>query len=683
MRSMSSAGRDGTFSEVPTSASTSGRPPTSPQRSTTPPSSIAEEVVDAELREKLKLVFGAKTGLHANMAILPSLDEIELPDDKVRLVILERPSHDLPAPFVDWWTNHCERPNQILVLTVDNNAVGTLRATARQMKAISIVEKAVLQRTGKDSTQFREVETIAARSANQFTSAVRESFKTVVFPVAKGHRAADLKMEFKENNYDGEQQIVTVLAERGKFIPSAEIDGKIDTLRSYAEDDLFDADAVPHIELKRKAGARTSWYWLPAGGLEHLVKTCVSRKLWRARRAGLQEVRPHHLRQRTPGNCRRCPCARDVHPERYLGGRGRHLRFGHRRPGPGPLRKDVWTAVLRPVQTRSGFWRWIRPAKLQTGPAFHWQAPIDIRPVLTSASAGVKLLVSVMPRSTKVLATFDGTPPKEGREVGAETQVPAGTEMIRLVGKVGDRYGQELSVTVQRPKTTGGDQPKSKPGLQDNQPVFVNYMIKSKSTPQAYEMIEAMKAASGAVIKGGRIEVTGTSEQDFLAATFGDSIALDSNTIETLVKTLARKAGTSDPRSRCRSTPCGSAPGGISRISPTSSPSTSTKSTGPRARRIGPTVLCTEIPMSGFDCEDHYVEHCYSADPENHERYCDDLRSFRRTCSTHGGGARARGRAAGGDRKVEVGHDLRRTPSRIQSASQGRAQEVGAVVRGQ
>ena len=26
-------------------------------------------------------------------------------------------------------------------------------------------------------------------------------------------------MEFKDNNYDGEQQIMTVLAERGKFIP--------------------------------------------------------------------------------------------------------------------------------------------------------------------------------------------------------------------------------------------------------------------------------------------------------------------------------------------------------------------------------------------------------------------------------------------------------------------------------
>jgi hypothetical protein len=185
--------------------------------------------------------------------------------------------------------------------------------------------------------------------------------------------------------------------------------------------------------------------------------------------------------------------------------------------------------------------------KAATGSAYQWQAPIDIKPVLTSASSGVKLNISVMPRSAKVLATFDGSPPREGKEIGEETKVPAGTEMVRLVGKVGDRYGQDLSITVHRPKSGGGEPPNQKPDLQDNLPVFMNYMMESKSTPQAYEMIEAMKAANGALVKGGRIEVTGMSEQDFLAATFGDSIAMDCETIETLVKTLTGKAGTLDP----------------------------------------------------------------------------------------------------------------------------------------
>jgi hypothetical protein len=512
--------------------------------------SLAEEVVDAELRDKLKVVFAAKTGqlYDSDMAILPSLDEITTPGDKIRLVVLERPSHDLPPAFVDWWTNHCERPNQILVLSVDRNAVGTLRAAARQMKAISIVEKAVLQRTGKDSTQFREVETIIARTANQFTSAVRDAFKTVVFPVGKGHRAADLKMEFRDNNYDGERQIVTVLAERGKFISSADIDKKFDTLRSYAEEDLFDADAVPAAELKRKAGARTSWYWLPSGGLDHLIKTCVSRKLWREH-SGLI----YKTFERVTSVTARVEPAGDAHTRGTyilsLSSEEADAIYVSETGAPDPARSEKVSGRQYETAASSVWFLAVdSTGKAATGPAYQWHAPIDVKPTLTSSSSGVKLAVSVMPRSAVVLATFDGRPPREGSEIPPEKKVPPGTEMVRLVGKVDDRFGQDIAIPVQRPRrTSSGDQPPARPELQDRLPVFVNHMVESKSTPQAYEIIEAIKAATGSLVKGGRIEVIGGSEHDFLAATFGDTIALDSETIETLVRTLAGKAGTVDP----------------------------------------------------------------------------------------------------------------------------------------
>lgn len=357
-------------------------------------------------------------------------------------------------------------------------------------------------------------------------------------------------MEFKDNNYDGEQQIITVLTERGKFIPAAEIDGKIDTLRSYAEDDLFDADAVPLIELKRKAGARTSWYWLPSGGLDHLVKTCVARKLWK-QESGLV----YKTFERMTSVSARLEMAGDAHARgTYIlsvSSEDADVIYVSETGTPDPDRSEKMSG--RQYETGADavwFLAVDSTGKAATGPAYPWQAPIDIKPVLTSASSGVKLNVSVMPRSAKVLATFDGNPPREGKEIGEETKVPAGTEMIRLVGKVGDRYGQDLSIIVQRPKSGGGgggEPPNLKPELQDNLPVFMNYMMESKSTPQAYEMIEAMKAANGALVKGGRIEVTGMSEQDFLAATFGDSIAMDSETIELLVKTMTGKAGTLDP----------------------------------------------------------------------------------------------------------------------------------------
>jgi hypothetical protein len=355
-------------------------------------------------------------------------------------------------------------------------------------------------------------------------------------------------MEFKDNNYDGEQQIMTVLAERGKFISSADIDKKFDTLRSYAEDDLFDADAVPVAELKRKAGARTSWYWLPPGGLDHLIKTSIARKLWREH-GGLI----YKTFERVTSVTGRVESGGDAHARGTyilsLSSEEADTIYMSETGVPDPARSEKVSGRQYETAAASVWFLAVdSTGKAATGLAYQWHAPIDVKPTLTSSSSGVKLTVSAMPRSAVVLATFDGSSPRGGSEISAETMIPPETEMIRLVGRVGERYGQDISIVVQRPRRGGGgDPPPARPELQDNLPVFVNHTVESKSTPQAYEIIEAIKAATGSLVKGGRIEVIGGSEQDFLAATFGDTITLDSETIETLVKTLVGKAGTVDP----------------------------------------------------------------------------------------------------------------------------------------
>jgi hypothetical protein len=352
-------------------------------------------------------------------------------------------------------------------------------------------------------------------------------------------------MDVKDNNYDGEQQILNVLAERGKFVPAAEMDRKFDTLRAYAEEDLFDADAVPLSELKRKAGARTSWYWLPTGGLEHLIKTCVARKIWKEE-AGLiyrkfARVTSVTARVEPVGD----PHARGTYILTLTSEEADTIYVSEKGvPDPSSSERasgrqfetgttDVWFLAVDSTK------------KADTGPAYHWQAPIDVKPSLTSSSSGLKLNVTVMPRAAKVLATFDSGSPKSGQEIGSETKVPPKTEMIRLVGHIGERFGSEISIALKQGDKGGGTKPR--PELQDDMPVAVNCLVTSKSTPQAYEIIEALKAAPGAMAKGGRIEVNGSLEQDFLTLTFGDTIALGSEVLDPVVKLLAGKAGTLDP----------------------------------------------------------------------------------------------------------------------------------------
>ena len=244
---------------------------------------IADEQVDQTLRAKLEEVFKPRTGaLYPDrMAILPALDEIQLDDDRPTLVVLERPADNLPQDFVEWW-NRQDLQNRVLVLTADPNAVSTLRTSARRMRAIEKVEERIKVQHGSASTQMQELQGVKEREAAGFTSSLRETFKTIVFPTGKSLRKVDdFRMEFDRNDYSGEHQIIDTLTKRGKFIPTEEFDSKFETLRLDAEDVLFDADAVQQSSLRRNAAVRSGWFWLPRNGFDQLVRTSVQRGFWR------------------------------------------------------------------------------------------------------------------------------------------------------------------------------------------------------------------------------------------------------------------------------------------------------------------------------------------------------------------------------------------------------------------
>src|SRR5581483_10094634 len=147
---------------------------------------IAEEQVDQALREKLREVFKPRTGnLYSDgMAILPALDEIELDDDRPTLVILERPADKLPPDFDAWWKKQ-DAQNRVLVLTADPNAITTLRASARRTRAIQKVKERIKAQHGDASPQMEELRGVEGRETIGFTSALRETFKTIVFPIGK------------------------------------------------------------------------------------------------------------------------------------------------------------------------------------------------------------------------------------------------------------------------------------------------------------------------------------------------------------------------------------------------------------------------------------------------------------------------------------------------------------------
>jgi hypothetical protein len=166
---------------------------------------IADEQVAQTLRDKLEEVFEPRSGsLYSKMFMLPGLDEIELEEERPTLVVLERPADALPQEFVDWWERQ-DLQNRVLVLTADRNAVTTLKASARRMRAIDKVEERIRAQHGPTSMQMQELQRIKGIDSAGFTSALRETFKTIVFPIkGKLRMVDDFRMEFDKNDYSGE-----------------------------------------------------------------------------------------------------------------------------------------------------------------------------------------------------------------------------------------------------------------------------------------------------------------------------------------------------------------------------------------------------------------------------------------------------------------------------------------------
>jgi hypothetical protein len=512
---------------------------------------IAEEQVDQTLREKLREVFKPRTGnLYSDrMAILPGLDEIELDDDRPTLVVLERPADQLPQDFVEWW-NKQDLQNRVLVLTADPNAVATLRTSARRMRAIDKVEERIRAQHGAESQQMTELQGVKGREAAGFTSALRETFKTIVFPTRQAlRRIDDFRMEFDRNDYSGEQQIIDTVIKRGKFIPTDQFDAQFDNVRLDAEEFLFDADAVQQSSLRRNAAVRPSWFWLPRGGLDQLIRTAVQRGYWREKE-GLVAKK---WERRTRVTARLDDFAQDpivtgrfhvnVTPE------DADIVYVSESGPPDP--KTAKKLDGRVYETTAGA-AWFLGIDSKgvaiTGDPCEWRAPIRVKPDVKRVSGGYKVSFAVIPRGATIHAAFDGSDPKAAPAVGAEVDAPKGATRLRVVAELNGQFSQEESAPLQ----TGMEAPSREP-LKLDVPATMTSRFEPKDTAAAYSALDRLAKIPGARVLGGTVELNGLrSEADFLTLRLGRDVPLAATDLDRVVKELTALLSAETPTVKLR-----------------------------------------------------------------------------------------------------------------------------------
>jgi len=505
---------------------------------------IAEELVEQTLRDKLRDVFRPRTGaLYPDaMAILPALDEIKLDDDRPTLIILERSADKLPQAFNDWW-DRLDLRNRVLVLTADHNALTTLRQSARRIRAIAKVEEGILARHGRASAQMGELDGVRGREEANFTSALRETFKTIIFPMAKALRSVDdFRMTFDRNDYSGEQQIIETLTRRGKFIPSDQFDAKFEALRLDAEEILFDADAVQTASLRRNAAIRPGWFWLPRDGLDSLIRTAVQRSFWREKDGLIARKweRVTHVSARQD----------DFGPNPFETGRflinvtpeDADIVLVSESGPPDPATAARLDGRVHETSAPAVWFLAVdSKGANRTGDPYEWRAPIRVKPDVTRVSQGHRVALTAIPRAAMIRATFDGSDPRTGPDVGhGEIDAPPNAVRLRVVAEYNGQFSQEETAPLATGMSdSGGHRLTPKPALKPDLPARVTSRFDPRDTAAAFQALDHLAAIPGATIHGGQAEVSGgRAEGDFLTLRFGHDIAAPAAEVARLVKQL-------------------------------------------------------------------------------------------------------------------------------------------------
>ena len=120
-------------------------------------------------------------------------------------------------------------------------------------------------------------ETLLPRFLAQFHSAICETFTTLYYPTRDRLSKVDFLMEFRDNRYDGEEQVREALTAKQKF--TKDVTGE--TFRKKVEQRLFTQQSMPWSEITRRAATSPVWQWHRPDALDRMKADCVHKDIWR------------------------------------------------------------------------------------------------------------------------------------------------------------------------------------------------------------------------------------------------------------------------------------------------------------------------------------------------------------------------------------------------------------------
>ena len=245
--------------------------------------SFSNEDAKKELKKFLEENFKPTTkGCYEQLYVLPAIDEIQLDINKVSLVIFEPYPGSKLHPELEAFYENTPYKNRVMFLSGQRNVMEKLYQNSKRLTAIrQIMSTMEAEHVSPMDQQYKEADNQRDKATQALLQSIRETFITLYFPTKNGIVSEDFKLEFKENAFKGEEQIIKVLKDQLKFEDYRSDDRFMEQMRNKCEDRLFTQKEMPFSQIKERAATEVRWQWYHPNQMEDLKKDCIKRDKWR------------------------------------------------------------------------------------------------------------------------------------------------------------------------------------------------------------------------------------------------------------------------------------------------------------------------------------------------------------------------------------------------------------------
>ena len=459
--------------------------------------------------------------------------------NKVALVIYEPYEGSGIHPDLDAFYRNATFKNRVMFLTGRRSVMKKLFENSKRLSAIrQIISGMKDEHVSETDQQYREALAQEDKALTALLSTIRETFITIYYPAKGGLTSDDFKLEFVQNKFNGEDQIVKTLAEAQKFQDYSSEDRFLETLRKKCEARIFTQQEMTWAQITERAATEVNWQWYHPDQMAQLKKTCISRDKWREIGGYLQKG--PFAKEPTDVSVEQLSYSPET-GEFNLKVRGIHGNTVYYDVGAEPTEASA-VAPSTFVTKETDLWFLCVDQSHDdphpTGEARHFLCKVPLRHEQRGAAQGNVMQLETHP-GFEIRYTTDGSNPKEsGGKYNGEFVIPKGCKFVRTAVYNHGTLVEEKDIAVVEKVT-----PQAKKIIDDKPLEYtLKVMKKCSDTASAYTEFAVLQSLKGTFVRHFTVVISEKANPDNYMEITTATVPYDASNLQATVDLIRDSA---------------------------------------------------------------------------------------------------------------------------------------------